>query len=94
MVRYWMHNGLVKKSEAQAKSVVARPKKKAKPQSKPKSAAAKVLAVLAALIEKHTGERIRFFLLRTHYRSTVVFDDEGLEEAGQRYQFLSFDRSL
>ncbi len=38
---------------------------------------------MAALIEKHTGERIRFFLLRTHYRSTVVFDDEGLEEAGQ-----------
>ncbi|XZE54861.1 cysteine--tRNA ligase [Planctomycetaceae bacterium SH139] len=37
---------------------------------------------LAALIRQHTGERIRFFLLRTHYRSTIVFGDEGLQEAG------------
>jgi len=37
---------------------------------------------LAELIQRHGGERIRFFLLRTHYRSTIVFNDEGIEEAG------------
>jgi cysteinyl-tRNA synthetase len=37
---------------------------------------------LANLIARQGGERIRFFLLRSHYRSTIVFGDEGLEEAG------------
>ena len=37
---------------------------------------------LADLIETHGGERIRFFLLRTHYRSTIVFNEAGLQEAG------------
>jgi len=37
---------------------------------------------LAELIERQTGEHIRFFLLRTHYRSTIVFSEEGIEEAG------------
>jgi cysteinyl-tRNA synthetase len=37
---------------------------------------------LSEVIRRHTGERIRFFLLRTHYRSTIVYDEEGLQEAG------------
>ncbi|WP_164103862.1 cysteine--tRNA ligase [Candidatus Laterigemmans baculatus] len=49
---------------------------------------------LSELIQRHTGERLRFFLLRTHYRSTIVFNDEGLEEAATAldafYRF--FDR--
>jgi cysteinyl-tRNA synthetase len=36
---------------------------------------------LADLIAKQGGERIRFFLLRTHYRSTVLFSEEAIEEA-------------
>ncbi|MBA3483878.1 MAG: cysteine--tRNA ligase, partial [Pirellulales bacterium] len=36
---------------------------------------------LASLIAKQGGERIRFFLLRTHYRSTVLFSEEAIEEA-------------
>ena len=36
---------------------------------------------LAAMIERFGGEQIRFFLLRTHYRSTVVFSDEALAES-------------
>ena len=36
---------------------------------------------LADLIAKQGGERIRFFLLRTHYRSTVLFSDEAIAEA-------------
>lgn len=37
---------------------------------------------LAELIERQGGERIRFFLLRTHYRSTVLFNEPAIEEAG------------
>ena len=33
------------------------------------------------MIAQQGGERIRFFLLSTHYRSTVVFGEEGLAEA-------------
>ena len=33
------------------------------------------------MIAAQGGERIRFFLLKTHYRSTVVYGDEGLAEA-------------
>jgi cysteinyl-tRNA synthetase len=37
---------------------------------------------LADLIKNQGGERIRFFLLRTHYRSTVLFNEPAIEEAG------------
>jgi cysteinyl-tRNA synthetase len=37
---------------------------------------------LAELIQRQGGERIRFFLLRTHYRSTVLFNEPAIEEAG------------
>ncbi len=37
---------------------------------------------LAQLIARQGGERIRFFLLRTHYRSTVLFNEPAIEEAG------------
>jgi cysteinyl-tRNA synthetase len=37
---------------------------------------------LAQLIARQGGERIRFFLLRTHYRSTVLFSEAAVEEAG------------
>ena len=33
------------------------------------------------MIEQLGGEQIRFFLLRTHYRSTVLFSDEALQES-------------
>ena len=37
---------------------------------------------LSSVIRRHTGERIRFFLLRSHYRSTIIYNEEGLLEAG------------
>ena len=46
---------------------------------------------LAKLIEKHTGERIRFFLLRSHYRSTTLFGDEQLAEAGASLEAFYFN---
>jgi len=33
------------------------------------------------VIATQGGERIRFFLLKTHYRSTVMYGEEGLAEA-------------
>src|SRR5207248_2590829 len=36
---------------------------------------------LADVIASQGGERIRFFLLKTHYRSTVLYGDDGLAEA-------------
>ena len=36
---------------------------------------------LAELIVRQGGEHIRFFLLRTHYRSTILFSEPAIEEA-------------
>ncbi len=83
MVKYWMHNGLVKKGDSAGKVGGRATKEEGEATVDTKISRSKGAGGLANLIEKHTGERIRFFLLRTHYRSTVVFDDEGLEEAGQ-----------
>ena len=49
---------------------------------------------LSNVIRRHTGERIRFFLLRTHYRSTIVYNEEGLQEAGASLEafYRFFDR--
>ena len=49
---------------------------------------------MSDLIRQQTGERIRFFLLRTHYRSTILYGEEGLEEAGTSLEtfYRFFDR--
>ena len=56
---------------------------------------------LADMIQQLGGEKIRFFLLRTHYRSTVLFSDEALGESAaaldsfyrffERYQRMTGD---
>jgi cysteinyl-tRNA synthetase len=86
MVKYWMHNGLLKAAPSAGKlggramreSAASEPANDAGD----KMSRSKGAGGLAALIERHGGERIRFFLLRTHYRSTVVFSEEAVEEAG------------
>jgi cysteinyl-tRNA synthetase len=87
MVRYWMHNGLMRAGQAgkvggrsDRESTVDAPVAEA---AEGKISRSKGAGGLARQIEQQTGERIRFFLLRSHYRSTIVFNDEGLEEAGQ-----------
>jgi len=90
MVRYWMHNGLMRaggtagkvggKSDRESSAVAEAP---AEADAASKISRSKGAGGLHKLIEQQTGERIRFFLLRSHYRSTIVFGDEGLEEAGQ-----------
>ncbi len=94
MARYWMHNGLMKRDAGAGKlggKSDREPAAGEKPAVEVSTAAevsskisrSKGAGGLAKLIEQQTGERIRFFLLKSHYRSTIVFSDEGLEEAGQ-----------
>ena len=91
MVRYWVHNGLLR-----AGAAVGKIGGRAERQSDGKAASAagqsdavsgkmsrsKGAGGLADLIQRQGGERIRFFLLRTHYRSTVLFNEPAIEEAG------------
>lgn len=90
MVRYWMHNGLMRAGGSAGKVGGKSDRDGAPTSDTPPEADAsskisrsKGAGGLHKLIEQQTGERIRFFLLRSHYRSTIVFGDDGLEEAGQ-----------
>lgn len=94
MVKYWMHNGLMR-SEGKGKLGG----KGDREESAEEAAAGKISRSkgdggLSALIRRHTGTRIRFFLLRTHYRSTILYSEEGLEEAGAALDgfYRLFDR--
>ena len=86
MARYWMHNGLMRASAATGK-VGGRAERDVQSETEheadvsTKISRSKGAGGLADLIREQTGERLRFFLLRTHYRSTIVFGDEGLAEA-------------
>ncbi len=73
MVKYWLHNGLLKASAGAGKVGG-------------KYSRSEGAGGLADVIAAHGGERIRFFLLRTHYRSTVVYGDEALAEAAQNLE--------
>lgn len=94
MVNYWMHNGLMQRAGASAKLGGRSDREESAQASTTQDASVEEAASnkisrsagdggLADLIEKQTGERIRFFLLRSQYRSTILFGDEPLEEAGQ-----------
>ena len=97
MVKYWMHNGLMRAGDASGK-VGGRTDREEDSESQAtvetKISRSKGAGGLSDLIETHGGERIRFFLLRTHYRSTIVFSEEGLEEAGTALEtfYRLFDR--
>ncbi|MDA8697145.1 cysteine--tRNA ligase [Rhodopirellula sp.] len=95
MATYWMHNGLMRAGE---KGKVGG---KSDREAGDDSAAGKISRSkgdggLSSVIRRHTGERIRFFLLRSHYRSTIVYNEEGLLEAGTSLEsfYRFFDRFL
>jgi cysteinyl-tRNA synthetase len=97
MVRYWMHNGLMR-ADAGAGKVGGRADR-AEPSTAEADVSSKIsrskgAGGLAELIRQQGGERLRFFLLRTHYRSTIVFDQAGLQEAGAALEsfYRFFDR--
>jgi cysteinyl-tRNA synthetase len=84
---YWAHNGLLRR-DATAGKIGGRSERNedasggnATEQVSGKMSRSKGAGGLADLIAKQGGERIRFFLLRTHYRSTVLFSEEAIEEA-------------
>jgi cysteinyl-tRNA synthetase len=86
---YWAHNGLLRR-DANAGKIGGRAERTSgEPEASApgaeqvsgKMSRSKGAGGLAALIGKQGGERIRFFLLRTHYRSTVLFSEEAIEEA-------------
>jgi cysteinyl-tRNA synthetase len=82
MVRYWMHNGLMRASTETGKVGGRSEREGGSDDVSGKISRSKGAGGLASLIARHTGERIRFFLLRSHYRSTTIFGDEPLLEAG------------
>ncbi len=87
MVTYWAHNGLLR-SDPSAGKIGGRAERADDGASASadgaggKMSRSKGAGGLAELIAKQGGERIRFFLLRTHYRSTVLFSEPAIEEAG------------
>ncbi|HRF02296.1 MAG TPA: cysteine--tRNA ligase [Pirellulaceae bacterium] len=88
MANYWMHNGLMRASAAAGK-VGGRTDREGADAGAEEQATvdtkisrSKGGGGLRALLAQQGGERIRFFLLRTHYRSTAVFGDDTLAEAG------------
>ena len=98
MVKYWMHNGLMSagKGKVGGKSERESPSDEATPTDDAggKISRSKGDGGLATTIAKHTGERIRFFLLRTHYRSTILYSDDALTETGTALEsfYRLFDR--
>jgi len=91
MVNYWVHNGLLRAGTVSGK-IGGRSEREGSGIGELASASgdavsgkmsrSKGAGGLADLIKRQGGERIRFFLLRTHYRSTVLFNEPAIEEAG------------
>lgn len=94
MVKYWMHNGLMRAGEKGKVGGKSDRETSAEEAAAGKISRSKGDGGLSGVIRRHTGERIRFFLLRTHYRSTIVYDEEGLQEAGTSLEafYRFFDR--
>lgn len=82
MVKYWMHNGLLRAAAAFGKIGGRSEREADQATAETKMSRSKGAGGLASLIGRQGGERIRFFLLRTHYRSTILFSEEGIAEAG------------
>lgn len=84
MVKYWLHNGLMKASAGAGKVGGRSDREGAEEQATvdTKISRSKGAGGLADLIQNQGGERLRYFLLRTHYRSTGVFGEAEVAEAG------------
>ena len=100
MVKYWMHNGLMRAGEKgkvggkNDRAAAVQPAESADDAAAGKISRSKGAGGLSELIRRQTGERIRFFLLRTHYRSTILYGEDGLQEAGASLEafYRFFDR--
>jgi cysteinyl-tRNA synthetase len=84
MVKFWMHNGLLRKAASSGKIGGKSDRApEAATDDGGKVSRSKGAGGLADDIDRHGGERIRFFLLSTHYRSTVLFGEDGLAETSK-----------
>ena len=95
MTTYWMHNGLMRAGEkGKVGGKSDREQSSTDEPASGKISRSKGDGGLSSVIRRHTGERIRFFLLRTHYRSTIVYNEDGLLEAGASLEgfYRFFDR--
>jgi cysteinyl-tRNA synthetase len=81
MVKYWVHNGLLRAGDKGKVGGRADREQADADDAGGKISRSKGGGGLADVIAQQGGERIRFFLLRSHYRSTVVYDDDALKEA-------------
>jgi cysteinyl-tRNA synthetase len=93
MVKYWMHNGLMQAEKGKVGGKSDRDQT-AEEATEGKISRSKGAGGLSEVIRQHTGQRIRFFLLRTQYRSTIVYNEDGLLEAGTSLEafYRFFDR--
>jgi cysteinyl-tRNA synthetase len=92
--KYWLHNGLMQAASEAGKvggratrSTVAG-QAQSTVRGTEQSAAAKISKSTGAspfseLLERHSPEVIRFFLLSTHYRSPIQYSEELLEETAR-----------
>lgn len=86
MARYWLHNGLLRAGDNSGKIGGRSERNEAEEGAAPASAGKMSRSAgaggLRGLLARQGGERVRFFLLRTHYRSTIVFNEEAIAESG------------
>ncbi|MDA1055039.1 MAG: cysteine--tRNA ligase [Planctomycetota bacterium] len=98
MATYWMHNGLLRSGEAG--KVGGRSDRDSQASESDEQAASGKMSRSAGAgglrgqIERHGGEKIRFFLLKTHYRSTVVYSEAALDDTAIALDkfYVFFDR--
>jgi cysteinyl-tRNA synthetase len=78
--KYWLHNGLMQ-AATEAGKVGGRTTRSAAEQPGPaKISKSTGASPFSELLERHSPEVIRFFLLSTHYRSPIQYSEELLEE--------------
>src|SRR5262245_36761618 len=86
--RYWLHNGLMQAGKASGKVGGAHDRRgdtdldKAA-QEAGKLAGSKGAASVKELFARHQPETVRFFILATHYRSPIDFNDDNIVEKGK-----------
>jgi cysteinyl-tRNA synthetase len=79
--RYWLHNGLMQ-AAAEAGKIGGRPRANDDPEAQiaQKESKSKGAKPFSELLQRHSPEAIRFFLLGTHYRSPIQYSEELLEQ--------------
>ncbi len=88
MAKYWLHNGLMRADSASGKlGGRADREEQTEEQAAVQATVDNKISRstggggLADLVARQGGEKIRFFLLRTQYRSTIVFGEAQIAEA-------------